>query len=139
MLANNLELKGGTYDDMGEFDIGHFVLIDSSNLGSTRILAESTLGLPTKMQIKHSLSGKADSLIDRHLVSFTKTKLAGTVPVVATLNFTLSVPRAGDVFNTVDIAGMCRFLTNLLGFATTTETEFADIQTTLNALLRGES
>jgi len=139
MLANNLELNGGTYDDAGEFDVGHFVLIDQSNAGSTRVLAESTLALPTKMQIKHSLSGKADSVVDRHLISFSKTKLSGSTPVVATLNFTLTVPRLGDTFNTVDIAGMCRYLTSLLGFATTTETEFAAIQTTLNAVLRGES
>lgn len=90
--------------------------------------AGETLTEPQLMEIKHSVSGKAPNIIDRHLVSFSETvKDSLGVSQVVVCNFTLAVPRS-SVITRAKVNDQFRYLINLLS-----NTTYVD------KLLRGES
>lgn len=88
------------------------------------------------LTIKHSLTGKGASAVDRHLVQISRTIMtASGVPVSAILNFTMAVPRAVEVTPTI----VKDAVSNLIDFLA--DGQIASLATTANldALMRGES
>lgn len=129
MLANDLTLDNANGDDVV------YRLVSQGSDGSRRIDVASTLAAPSMLSIKHSVSGKAPNLVDRHLVQLTKTLAASVGSVTPVVNLTLTVPRDPAVTSTV----MHNMISNMLdliddaaltGFASTAN---------VDAILRGES
>lgn len=129
MLANDLTLdkKDGT-------DVV-YRLTSSMPDGSRRIDVASTLALPATLIIRHSVTGKAPNLVDRHLVQLTKTVSASIGTATLNCNFTITVPR--DVALTPTV--IYDVITNLLDFLQ--DGAITGLATTANidAILRGES
>lgn len=129
LLANDLTLDNSNGDDVV------YRLVSQSQDGTRRIDVASTLALPSTLSIRHSQTGKAPAITDRHLVQLSKTvaTATGSVPVVA--NFTLTIPRDSAVTTAIVhdvISNILDFLTDstLTGFASTAN---------VDAILRGES
>lgn len=105
--------------------------------GSDWIDVSTDLREPGRLKILHSVNGKNDDAIDRHLVQLVRTKIdASGIPRTATLNVTLSVPRSSIITNQIvfDMVG------NMLDFVCNAglTTPLADT-TVIAQLLRGES
>lgn len=130
MLANDLTLdkKDGT-------DV-LFRLVSQTPEGSRRIDISSTLALPNTLSIKHSTTGKAPNLIDRHLIQLNKTVATSTGSAIVNTNLTVSVPRDVAVTST----HVYDLLTHLIDFLTDL-TVISGLATNANidAVLRGES
>ena len=129
MLANDITLdkKDGT-------DVV-FRMVSQDQNGTRRIDIASTLALPSVLVIKHSVSGKAPNIVDRHLIQLNKTVATalGTVPLSA--NFTLAVPR--DI--AVTSAMVYDVVSHIVDFLTDgTQTGLA-VTANIDAILRGES
>lgn len=129
MLSNDLTLKtAGGVDTV-------FRLVSQDSTGTRRIDVASTLALPSTVVIKHSVSGKAPNVVDRHLIQLNKTlaTTVGTTQLVA--NFTLTVPRDVAVTPT-SIHDIVSMMLDMLTDGTYTGTATTP---TLDAILRGES
>lgn len=129
MLANDLSLDNKDGTDVV------YRLNSSSPEGSRRIDIASTLALPAILTIKHSTTGKAPNVVDRHLVQLNKTVATSTGTAVVNVNFTITVPRDVAVTSTIvhnAISNVVDFLLDLgsTGLATTAN---------IDAILRGES
>lgn len=129
MLANDL-----TLDNANGTDVVYRLTSQGSD-GSRRVDIASSLALPNVLQVKHSQSGKAPNVIDRHLVSLTKTVAAASGTVAVVCNFTVTVPRDVAVTTTLvhdAVSNVLDFLSDsaLTGFASTAN---------VDAILRGES
>jgi hypothetical protein len=129
MLSNDLTLK--TADGVDTV----FRLVSQDSTGTRRIDIASTLSLPATVVIKHSVSGKAPNVVDRHLIQLNKTlaTTVGTTQLVA--NFTLTVPRDVAVTPT-SIHDIVSMMLDMLTDGTYTGTATTP---TLDAILRGES
>lgn len=129
MLANDLTLDKADGTDVV------FRLQSQLADGSRRIDVASTLALPTTLVIKHSVSGKAPNVIDRHLIQVNKTVEASIGTATVLVNFTVTVPRDVSVTPTVIhdvISHLVDFLTDLTGTGLATTAN-------IDAILRGES
>lgn len=129
MLANDL-----TLDNAGGTDVV-FRLVSNDQSGTRRIDVASTLALPNTLTIRHSVSGKAPNIVDRHLVQFTKMVATSLGSVPVNCNFTLTIPRDSAVTTTIVhdvVSNLLDFLSDsaLTGFASTAN---------VDAILRGES
>lgn len=123
-------------DDADGTDIT-FRRTSSLATGSDWIDVATDLTQPGRLKILHSTQGKGGSQVDRHLVQFTRVKIDATgVPVTATLNNTLSVPR-NTVITPQIVYDMVGNLLDLLTNGTLT-TPLTD-STFIAQLLRGES
>ena len=139
MFADPLVLIGGVHDGF-DFTESNFVQIPTKEEGTTRIMASSLPGTPTKVRIAHSVSGKGDSAVDRHLVSVTRDKAVGTSTSRCTVNLTVAVPRIGSAFSVVDVAGVVRYLTAFLGYTDDfPEGQRAVYEDIFAKLMRGEA
>lgn len=129
MLASDITLDSKVGTDTV------FKLVNQDQTGTRRLDVASTLALPNMLSIKHSVTGKAPLIIDRHLIQFSRTiaTLTGTVPIQ--LNFTLAVPRDVAVTNLL-VADVVSYLVDFLSDGAAT-----GLATTANidAILRGES
>ena len=129
MLSNDLVLKNAGGSDVT------YRLVSQDLLGTRRIDIAGTLALPATLGIKHSVSGKAPNVVDRHLIQLNKAVATATGSATATINFTLTVPRDIAVTPAIIhdmVSNMLDLLTDgtYTGMATTP---------TLDAVLRGES
>lgn len=129
MLANDLTLDNADGTDIV------YRLVSQNQDGTRRIDIASTLALPATLSIKHSTTGKAPNVVDRHLIQLNKTVSTTLGSVTVNANFTLTVPRDTAVTTTVVhdvISNMLDFLSDsgLTGFASTAN---------VDAILRGES
>ena len=129
MLANDITLDKADGTDVV------FRMVSQDQNGTRRIDIASTLALPNVLVIKHSVSGKAPAIVDRHLIQLNKTVATalGSVPLSA--NFTLAIPRDVAVTSTMVhdvVSHIVDFLTDgtATGLATTAN---------VDAILRGES
>jgi len=96
--------------------------------GIDRLDAASTLANPTILAIKHSVTGKGPTAVDRHLVSFAKTETDGNgLQTTAVMNLTVQLPRSGASDGT-DVSHLWAMLN-----------AFVAGSGNLAALLRGES
>jgi hypothetical protein len=112
-----------------------FRLVNSSADGSRRIDVASSLALPNTLVIKHTQSGKAPNIIDRHLVQLNKAVATSTGSVVLNCNFTIAVPRDVAVTPTMVYDVICHIVDLLQDGAVTGLATTANI----DSLLRGES
>ena len=129
MLANDITLDKADGTDVV------FRMVSQDQNGTRRIDIASTLALPNVLVIKHSVSGKAPAIVDRHLIQLNKTVATalGSVPLSA--NFTLAIPRDVAVTSTMVhdvVSHIVDFLTDgtATGLAATAN---------VDAILRGES
>lgn len=129
MLASDLTLKTAAGADLT------YRLISQDQTGSRRIDIASSLALPGVLSIKHSVSGKSPSIVDRHLIQLNRTVAAALGSVVVNVNFTLTVPRDVAVTPTI-IRDVVSNMLDLLTDGTYTGTATTP---TLDAILRGES
>lgn len=130
MLANDLVLNNAAGANVT------YRLVSQGPDGSRRIDIAGTMALPKTLVVKHSSSGKAPNVIDRHLVQLNQAVAGALGTPQVTINFTLAVPR--DVAVTTQIVH--DLLTNFLDFmldgtVLTTDTTFANV----DAIIRGES
>jgi hypothetical protein len=128
-LASDLVLDDVSGDDVT------YRLVSNDSSGSRRIDLATNLQNPGLLVIKHSVSGKGTSAVDRHLVQITRTMSSTPGPVTLTVNFTMSIPRAVEVTSTIvkdAVANLIDFLADgqITSLATTAN---------LDALMRGES
>jgi hypothetical protein len=96
-----------------------FTPVNVAANGITRLDAATTLAEPTRMVINHTTSGKGDSLIDRHLIQFTRTELdANDVPYTTIVNLTIANPRKATGSATVkDLLSFLKDLIDTAGVA----------------------
>lgn len=129
MLANDL-----TLDNASGTDVIYRLVSQDSN-GTRRIDIAGNMALPATLIIKHSTTGKAPNIVDRHLVQLNRTLPTATGVVTLNVNFTLTIPRdaAVSTTNVHDIvSNLLDFLSDsaLTGFASTAN---------VDAIIRGES
>lgn len=129
MLANDIVLDNADGSDVT------YRLTSQGSDGSRRVDIASTLALPGVLQVRHSSSGKVPNIVDRHLVSLTRTVATSTGSVQVVCNFTITIPRDVAVTSTIIhnvISNVIDFLDDgaLTGFASTAN---------VDAILRGES
>jgi hypothetical protein len=129
MLASDLTLDKADGTDQ------IFRLVSQDGSGSRRLDIASTLALPSVLNIKHSVSGKEPSIVDRHLVSFSKTLPSTVGSVTATVNFTLTVPRDVAVTSAVIWDMVCSMLDLLSDGSVASYTAHNNV----DSLLRGEA
>lgn len=112
-----------------------FRLVSSGTDGTRRIDIASTLALPATLTIKHSVTGKAPAVVDRHLVQLNKTVESSVGSAVIICNFTITVPR--DV--AVTSAVVYNVISHLVDFLS--DGSLTGLPTTANidSILRGES
>jgi len=123
-----------TLDDASGDDVV-YSLIKTNGDGTTRIDTASTLALPGQMSIKHSVTGKGPSAVDRHLVQFSRTVSASPADVQVVANFTLAVPRNVAVTQEILFDMLYNMYDFLLDGSAPAQTSGANVI----ALLRGES
>ena len=129
MLANDITLDKADGTDVV------FRMVSQDQNGTRRIDIASTLALPNVLVIKHSVSGKAPAIVDRHLIQLNKTVATALGSVPLSVNFTLAIPRDVAVTSTMVhdvVSHIVDFLTDgtATGLATTAN---------VDAILRGES
>jgi hypothetical protein len=129
MLANDL-----TLDDADGTDVV-YRLVSQNQDGTRRIDIASTLALPATLTIKHSTTGKAPNVVDRHLIQLNKTVATALGSATLNANFTLTIPRDTAITSVMVhdiVSNMLDFLSDsgLTGMANTAN---------LDAILRGES
>jgi len=129
MLASDITLDKADGTDVV------FKLVSNSQDGSRRLDVATTLALPTTLVIKHSVTGKEPTLIDRHLIQFNQTVAAAIGTRTVNVNFTLNIPRDVAVTPTIIanlVSHMVDFLSDgaITGYAT---------HANVDAILRGES
>lgn len=129
MLANDLTLDKADGTDVV------YRLTQNMPDGTRRIDIASTLALPATLVIKHSTTGKAPNVVDRHLVQLNKTLATATGSVTLNANFTLTIPRDTVVTSTEVHDVIANMLDFLLDSSLSTDTTFVNV----DALLRGES
>lgn len=129
MLANDLTLDKADGTDVV------YRLTQNMPDGTRRIDIASTLALPATLVIKHSTTGKAPNVVDRHLVQLNKTLATATGSVTLNANFTLTIPRDAVVTNLEVHNVIANMLDFLLDATLSTDTTFVNV----DALLRGES
>lgn len=129
MLANDITLdkKDGT-------DVV-YRLVSSSPDGTRRLDIASDLALPRSLVIKHTVTGKAPSIIDRHLVQFNWAVATLTGAATINTNLTISVPRDVAVTKAIVYDVISNLVDLLLDQASTGLTTTVNI----DSLLRGES
>ena len=83
--------------------------------GTVRIDNTTTLAAPRLMTIKHTSAKEGDTVMDRHLLSFSVQKLNAlgkpAKPVI--VNFTVAIPR-DSTYNSTDTNDLVAFLKNEL-------------------------
>lgn len=129
MLANDLLLDNKDGSDVT------YRLVQNLPDGTKRIDIASTLAIPSTLVIKHSVTGPAAKLVDRHLVQVNKSVATATGTAIVNVNFTVNVPRDVAVTPALvhdTISNVVDFLLDLAstGLATTAN---------IDAVLRGES
>ena len=129
MLANDITLDKADGTDVV------FRMVSQDQNGTRRIDIASTLALPNVLVIKHSVSGKAPAIVDRHLIQLNKTVATALGSVPLSVNFTLAIPRDVAVTSTMVhdvVSHIVDFLTDgtATGLAATAN---------VDAILRGES
>jgi len=130
MLANDIVLDDVSGDDVT------YRLFKQDSTGTSRIDLATNLVAPAIMSIRHSLQGKGEDAVDRHLVQFTRTiNDASGTPRTLTVNVTIAIPRASVITATIvkdQVANAIDFLA---------DGQIASLATTANldALMRGES
>lgn len=129
MLASDLTL------DKADGTDAIFRLVSTSSDGSSRLDIASTMALPSRLVIKHSVTGKSPLLVDRHLVQLNKTVAAAIGTQTAGLNFTLTIPRDVAITPTVIDDLVSHLVDFLLDGASTGYATHANI----DAIIRGES
>ena len=129
MLANDITLDKANGDDVV------FRLVSQGPDGSKRIDVASSLALPNVLTIKHSVTGKAPNVVDRHLVQVNKTVVTTTGSASINCNFTVTVPRDVALTPTLIHDAICHIVDFLTDGAATGLATSANI----DAVLRGES
>lgn len=129
MLANDI-----TLDNKDGTDVV-FRLVSQDKDGTRRIDVASTLALPAVLTIKHTQSGKAPNVIDRHLVQLNKVVPSTLGTVSVNVNFTITVPR--DV--SVTPVMIHNAVSNVLDFLSDGVTTGMATTANVDAILRGES
>jgi len=129
MLANDL-----TLDNKDGTDVVYRLISQSSD-GSRRTDIASTLALPAVLNIKHSVTGKAPNIVDRHLVQLTKVVPTASGSATINVNFTVTVPRDVAVTQVMIHNAVSNVIDFLLDGASTGLATTANI----DAILRGES
>lgn len=129
MLANDLTLDNADGSDVV------YRLVNNSADGTRRLDVASSVALPSVLSIKHSVTGKAPNLVDRHLVQLTKTKAAAVGTVAASVNFTLTIPR-DTAISTTDIHNL---VANVVDFLSDGGITGLATQANVDAVVRGES
>lgn len=129
MLANDLTLNNAVTGTTV------FRLTNQLSDGSRRIDVASSLALPSTLTIKHSLTGKSPAIIDRHLISLSKTVAAAIGSATMTANFTLAIPRDAAITALIIHDVIANFLDFLNDGAVTTYSNTLNV----DAVLRGES
>lgn len=128
MLDANLTIVGASTSPQ-------YNLVSQVGQASLRVQTDSTLDKPITLGIKHNVTGKALTVTDRHLVSFSDTPVTDGVPPMI-INLTMAVPREGS-YAATDIADYILQAFNLL---MGTAVDGADVNlAVLNKVLRGES
>jgi len=106
--------------------------------GSRYIDTASTPAEPRLLVIKHQLSGKGTSAVDRHLVQASYQKLdAEGDPFTGVVNVTMAQPRSAAITSTI-MYNLIANLIDLLTSATFASTHTALTTTNIDKLLRGE-
>lgn len=130
-LASDLVL-----DDADGTDVTYRKTASLSN-GSEWIDVATNLTEPGRMKILHSSNGKGSDVVDRHLVSFSRTLVDATgSPRTVTLNFTMSVPRSTVITGQIVYDAVGNLVDLLSNQALTTA--LSDT-TAIAQILRGES
>lgn len=130
MLPNDLIL-----DNADGSDVTYRLFKPELN-GSQRIDMTTNQSAPAIMAVRHSVQGKGNLAIDRHLVQISRTIVdTSSVPHTLVCNFTVAVPRNAVVTPTI----VKNAIQNLLDFFS--DGSLTTLPTSLNieALLRGES
>lgn len=129
MLTNDIVLdkKDGT-------DVT-YRLVSSSPDGSRRLDVGSTLALPGTLTIKHSTTGKAPTIVDRHLIQVNRTVTASIGVASCNVNLTITVPRDSAITNTV----VYDVLSNLIDFLLDGSSTGLATTANVDSILRGES
>jgi len=136
MIADPLTVYSGisvAISDPPDDNPVEFTSIKTEPTGNTRLNVATELSLPEFLVIRHSLQGKGDKTIDRHLVQLMRSErdeLTGLVHSCV-LNLTLTVPRVG-LFTETEVRRQMNLLTQFLNQGSGTST-------TLHRLLRGET
>jgi hypothetical protein len=128
-LANDLVL-----DDVSGDDVTYRLASQDAG-GSRRIDVATTLQNPGLLVIKHSTTGKGSAMVDRHLVSISRTLATTTGPQTCTVNFTMAIPRAVEVTPTI----VKDAVVNLVDLLVDGQITSVATTATLDALMRGES
>lgn len=122
-------------DDADGTDIT-FELVQQAADGTVRLDSASTLAQPRKLVIKHSVSGKGTTAVDRHLIQLTELVASGTDQATGTVNLTFAMPRNPLITE----AKMFDLASLLICFVTGEAYPTASLTTTsIQKLLRGES
>ena len=129
MLSNDLVLKNAGGTDVT------YRLVSQDQTGSRRIDIASSLALPATLVIKHSVSGKSPSVVDRHLIQLNKAVATSLGQTTVVANFTLTVPREVAVTPTI----LHDIVSNMLDLMTDGTYTGTATTPTLDAILRGES
>lgn len=129
MLANDLTLDKADGTDVV------FRLVSQNQDGTRRIDVASTLALPTTLTIKHSTTGKAPNVVDRHLIQLNRSVPTALGSAVVNANFTLTVPR--DIAVTLEV--IHDIVSNVLDFLSDSSLSGMASTANIDAILRGES
>jgi len=91
-----------------------FNLTTYTSDGAKRLATSTSLAQPLAFEIKHSSTGKGNSVVDRHLISASRVvNNAAGVPQKAVVNVTFALPRDTAVGNT-DILNLFANIVDLL-------------------------
>lgn len=133
MLTANLALDDATGDEVA-FNLQAY-LPD----GARRIDVTSTPTEPRLLEIKHSSSGKGAAVVDRHLISASKTVDDETSggPKKAIVNLTISLPRTVSLA-AADVHDLIAVIVDLISDGGFTGSGLAGT-TNVASILRGES
>ena len=130
MLLPNLTLNAADGDDV------IFNLVSQGLKETQRINIASTRPEGEYLNIKHSSSGKAPSVVDRHLVQIQKTVMVSGVPHLVTTNVTIAVDQSISASDVIVIDQLAELFVLLIpGFDPSTD--FTDVSV-VQSLLRGE-
>jgi hypothetical protein len=143
MLDSDLTILGGQLNtSLHTIGAKTFSLIRQLDGATIRSDSSAVLSSPYLLTIRHTRTGKVGSLLDRHLVSFTK-DLVGSAGAVqqAFTNLTIGVPASIGLQYTDDIqnmiSNMIYFFGGSIPFAATPW--WADLTSRTNEICRGES
>lgn len=130
MLAADIVLDDVSGDD------STYRLYKQDGIGASRIDIATVLSLPAYLTIKHSVSGKGADIVDRHLVSLTRTYLDSAEKMfTVTSNWTVAVPRTSAITAAMVADETARLIDFMSSGGLTTLASTANIE----AILRGES